>query len=830
MPRVYTTIEYNGQVKSLADWGISKARMESNNQSSESFGFDIEELFDVDEDFLYGEEITVRVQCSQSNSTDGKIIFIGYRVQNVRECSAQFEKLGYKFAGIWDYFFNCLVFQQFSNSWNGVMQTPVPRSQVVLGQAVDGTPQGVAAQIAEIVNYVSAQMVVETGVSKIQLGAGLSTLLFPMDAVNNITCGEAIRKTLRWIGSASVWIDYTTTPPTLNCKTRDQLTAVNFPATGNSGVKITRRDDLIPPAIHLKYRVQVTSLDLSYTQILDDIACDAGYIDSNGTAQGDTLTALQTQGKKFGVIMQTFDFEGPVTTQQTATIETKPFAPDDLNWWKSCHPDLNTIDSSLAFHPDNSLAVNSGSSLYGFDAPLSDSRLTYVLTKGNLASWMAQQTPIQDITVTSYFQGKYLPLPDGRPWNSANRLQKNTKITLCSLPSGTYHSAAKTTPGEPIPFGLAKAIWDVEKMPQYQGTLTLTGEEISGTIGIGNALNLTGSRAEWETMQAQIQQVSFDFETGTTTVSFGPANHLGAGDLIERLRVNRGPRWFYLIGNNRTNQADNSGDIGKATPKENSTTAEAVKNFQGIYETDNINASGNADKTGAFTVDATTREIKFSAQPQAADPKSNYGTLSIKLADLDPAPGAAPTDPMVTLNGVEEAKKRNLKLQELMVIDKSGKIFYIAVPASSLYSKTSDDGNIQSTLKKQLEIFDIQNDYCMCYACVIDINGVKHIGTVPIYVAKPPRLRRSLTSENIDGATITYSYIDMNTRTSNDGINTQIEVIHPRYNIGDVIYATLYDYTGVFYTDPNAPVGTPKKEITLMEDIGSHYWLRSYYQ
>jgi hypothetical protein len=56
----------------------------------------------------------------------------------------------------------------------------------------------------------------------------------PLDSVNDITCAEAMRKMLRWIGpmgSPVVWFDYTTTPPTLHISTRDQLPSINLPVT-----------------------------------------------------------------------------------------------------------------------------------------------------------------------------------------------------------------------------------------------------------------------------------------------------------------------------------------------------------------------------------------------------------------------------------------------------------------------------------------------------------------------------------------------------------------------------------------------------------------------
>jgi hypothetical protein len=61
----------------------------------------------------------------------------------------------------------------------------------------------------------------------------------PLDSVNDITCAEAMRKMLRWVGpmgSPVIWFDYTTLLagqpcPTLHICTRDQLPSINLPIT-----------------------------------------------------------------------------------------------------------------------------------------------------------------------------------------------------------------------------------------------------------------------------------------------------------------------------------------------------------------------------------------------------------------------------------------------------------------------------------------------------------------------------------------------------------------------------------------------------------------------
>lgn len=55
-----------------------------------------------------------------------------------------------------------------------------------------------------------------------------------------------------------------------------------------------------------------------------------------------------------------------------------------------------------------------------------------------------------------------------------------------------------------------------------------------------------------------------------------------------------------------------------------------------------------------------------------------------------------------------------------------------------------------------------------------------NIGTQDFYIAKPKRLR-DIASEVIDGTSISYSFVDDNNRTANDGTNTEDQVAYPRF-------------------------------------------------
>ncbi len=298
----FTTLTYGGVERPLADWNISTAQREVSNQCHDHFACDMLLPADVADPIPYGSQITIRILRSATvpvapggvppsgltSFTGGKTFFLGYRVETFRTGSPNLEKLDFKFAGPWEFFFERLVFRQLAAQYNGVANVADWRSQVILGQSLTAligdqdTVPGTAATnlmsirqvLAQIIGYVIAQTTTDYGAPQLQCDAltavdgtnydlyatpgtnliipdyiasvyqvagkngataNMKTVLrAPLDSVNEITCAEAMRKMLRWIGpmgDAVIWFDYTTTPPTLHVSTRDQLPAVTLPLT-----------------------------------------------------------------------------------------------------------------------------------------------------------------------------------------------------------------------------------------------------------------------------------------------------------------------------------------------------------------------------------------------------------------------------------------------------------------------------------------------------------------------------------------------------------------------------------------------------------------------
>ena len=603
------TLKVGTLEKSFADWHILKPLREQTNQSADSFGFDIDAAFDATDDIPFGTGVEVFIQRTQNldgSFTGGTRHFVGWRVNLLRFASPEMEQLGYKFAGPWEWFFERLTFSQSTKSWDTVNHVEITETKclVNLGISATGAHLTIYEQAEEIIQCVMDQMTVELGAPNFIYTLLLPSVYFPQDQVNNITCGEALRRLMRWVGSTTIFFTYTSDEIALGIATRDQLTPVTLPIIGAQGTEFERRDDMVPPAINLEYRITANYSGSPYTSIRRDLACATGYIDATGAAHGDTYANLFAAGVKFGAVRQTYNFVGPSYSSVKATIVCETFSPSSLAWWTAHCAELGQVDPTT-------LAIDTTSVAY--DQSLADESLVYVLLQGQIAPWMSALT--QTLTVSAKFSGT-IKATDGRVAHVWSAVPKQVQVVLVSLPSGTYSNTALVDVGEAIPFGLAKQVWDLESVPQYEGVHRVTEDEISGVVKLYNVLNMTGGLTEWQTMNAQVQRLTFDYDKATTVIHVGPATHLGAGDLIARLQSNRQPRWSLIFGNDRTSSSVSVDlTLGSTTAKGNTTSGQAVQSVHTIMETDNTGLSGNEGKLGLIKFDAAGRQILMQGAP-----------------------------------------------------------------------------------------------------------------------------------------------------------------------------------------------------------------------
>jgi hypothetical protein len=129
----------------------------------------------------------------------------------------------------------------------------------------------------------------------------------------------------------------------------------------------------------------------------------------------------------------------------------------------------------------------------------------------------------------------------------------------------TYTHLTVEAEAEEVPMGLAAEIYASLSVLQYEGTVKNTQAEVPSDIGIGQNLNLTGGASAWASMNAQIQQIDEDVDAGETTITIGPAKHLGGDDLLEQTRAQRNWNPAAYRNERLTAQPDGIADMSGTT-------------------------------------------------------------------------------------------------------------------------------------------------------------------------------------------------------------------------------------------------------------------------
>ena len=148
------------------------------------------------------------------------------------------------------------------------------------------------------------------------------------------------------------------------------------------------------------------------------------------------------------------------------------------------------------------------------------------LLEGSVAAWMNLNAAPLLVQATLQFTGTATD-ESSAVFGATNQRVLYTRVIGTNAETQTYSRLTSETEAEPVPAGLAQALYDAASVLQYDGALELTEQECSRRGAPGSLLNLTGGRAEWATMAAQIQRVEEKLDLGQTRITVGPAKHLG---------------------------------------------------------------------------------------------------------------------------------------------------------------------------------------------------------------------------------------------------------------------------------------------------------------
>lgn len=589
------TLEFDGEEKSLAAWGLSdRVVRRRGNQAPDEVTVMAPGAMEAAAAWSYGDEVIIRRDRSGTPLAGGSIYFRGKVGLPARSGSGTGEGVTHRFVGPWWDFERC-VCQQTWKEFAGWSTPGDPNtdptftdrvtSELFLGQGVDGARVTTGGVIAEAVAWAAT-----CGVA-VQAGVIDPTTEFPIYNCRDMTVAEVIVQMLRWTPDVICWFDYATSPPTFHCRKLANLTAVDVSADGVlSGVELVPKFDLQLPAVCLRFK-RTDTVDGRPSVVWTE----------QNAPEGAT-------GRELGASMHTIELMGSQTNNVYADLECVDATPaqsavaaDRIGWWARKEPLLGSeyLDG---------VAVSIANV---FDDESAAYTLVYEpneLVSGAVADWMTvDESPVVAKKVTVKAGATYdlyrvpvrrnvgvLEVFTGGVWTASNtdkflvekgrRKELSANIRITNGTSGTYSALGSYTAGEGVPAGLAADIYEAHSVLQYEGQLVFVGVDVPANLGMGCKINLTVGAVTYANLL--VQAVAEDVGAGRMTVSVGPASHLGLGDLVELLRVNR---YRLTINNPRTRTTSTvSGDgtvtLGKATARENTTTGLGARSSSSVSD------------------------------------------------------------------------------------------------------------------------------------------------------------------------------------------------------------------------------------------------------
>ena len=705
------TLEYDGTTKTLSDWGADdSAELTLQNQTPGALTLHFPGMMDDAVPCAYKGKIILRL--------GNEIIFRGIAMEPEREGEGEQEGITIRFVDVWWYLTVGTITQtindrgQITASRTGtltsgsaavavaditglavgmtVVGTGVPSETTILSigtgtftMSANATVSGdetlrflagiqtslyalfgrlrlgngvLRRTIAETLSDIIAACDAHHGGGVIQFGAchGDAFALLPQPIDIQGTFDTAAKAALGFAPDAMSYVDPTTNPPTLSFYQR-AAAPVKSLAFADESVMISQE-------IRERRDLLISGVRIIYHRFLID---------------GTPVTTWDTAGDTSGpgvlqVEMQLYDATRPpkavpaVTEQQW--LKSVPINQTDRDWWFD-NADLGVDDSS-------GIIVGSGTVLeLDPNAPenagvtdLTDlNGCTNRIVEGNVPGWLNDSAHLRYVRVRGYLTLQIWH-DDAHTPGDYDVVKRRITLSCAATDLGTnlYENTIVagyvdgTFDPENPPIGVAAAILAAQSVLQYQGAVTLIDEECATGYWPGQVLNVTGAtQTAWATMNAQVQGVTHRLQTGTTVITFGPAEHLAPQDYLEIMR--RLMRWKPALdlATRANGPSDSGGSDGMVHHP-------ATQVRFGIQQSDNVQRQKDVDSTGSVErttasgkqvmTDGTTT-ITLDCSSRVVSITGGGKSIVLDLDDLPDGAEARFIDCQVCIGGVSKTAK-----------------------------------------------------------------------------------------------------------------------------------------------------------------------------
>lgn len=527
------TLEHDSVEQTFEAWGMSNCLLRFEGFAASSLTCTIAGPMTAMVPWAFKDEVIVR--------RDGVVVFIGYAMPMLRSGAGNSERVLCRFNNAWWWLSQGTYTQ---DAWDAETLASFESAMVALfaeitpGPVDDGggwTRRVISGEIAAVIAHCNTLH----GGGLMQFGtcSGDGFDLSPVpQKIDNATHEAALMHCLRIVPDAVPMWDYSTTPPTLNFVQRSEATARSYSFADGAiqiGQEIERKNDLAVTGIRIVYQ----------------------WVDSVGALQATVDAAGETSGS--GVAIATVDLTGgesggSIATpglQESCVIVSEAIDLEDPEFWfKHGDTGASSADSIQIAKASLALAVDENAdeheSLDGCDRWIISGAVPSWLKEnhyrvGKCVGWLKITETIvdsEDSTVAAAKIDIRKVLITGIPLTD---LSSNTYTRTLIAPSITsVGGAIMSSP----PTGIAAALLSAWSQPQYEGSLSIARTECTEAARPGDVLNITSAPdhgAEWATMAAQIQSVSWDIDRGNTTINIGPARHLTLEEFAGLLRTFR---------------------------------------------------------------------------------------------------------------------------------------------------------------------------------------------------------------------------------------------------------------------------------------------------
>lgn len=590
------TLEYDGDELTLAEWGIAidSPVCRRINLSPSTYSVFVPNA-SVSDDPLFAFESKIIIRRNRSGSsgagfTGGFVAFIGYAMPAQAAHDGESSGVTYQFLNAW-YWLDQTCFMMRYASYN-VGSSAVEYkylSEVQLFTKLDGSnvlqPQSSAEQIEEVLDFCSTEVMAAGHARPYLVGTIDPDIDFPSYQARELMCSAALIKCLQMSPDVNCWFDYSTTSsgqptPTIHFLSRSSRTDRSLSilnGVDHRQLQIAPRPDLQVRSVVIQYKITGTADGQTWILRGDAQKDKYGPNGANNVADPD-------RGPR--VLLQTIDLQGAVTTSLSVDIEVAAINANHateatrIAWWKSKVPWLNSDKIASVAIPATATVkdVATGASVTLATFPNE-------LTRGQIAAWTGFAQKWIEIRCKATFKTyATAAAASGAVANlqTEDAVEKEISVKLLATDgeTGTYTAPGTSIAGEDVPVGVAQKVYESLATLQFDGQdirVQPTSMNAAGNgplIDLNHNLNLTGGRSEWTTMKAQLQTIVEHDGWGMTTITFGPARHISAGDLAAMFQWNRWRRYWYNPAL-RENPNIGSGDavgLGEDVPKENTTS------------------------------------------------------------------------------------------------------------------------------------------------------------------------------------------------------------------------------------------------------------------